>query len=79
LAASKACTPSQLAIAWVMAQGEDIVPIPGTKRVKYLDDNLGALRVHLTSEDLRQIDAVLPMGSTSGARYHEQAMKAIDR
>jgi aryl-alcohol dehydrogenase-like predicted oxidoreductase len=79
LAAAKGCTPGQLALAWVLAQGEDVVPIPGTKRVKYLEDNLGAVNVRLTSEELAQIDAVLPMGATSGDRYHAQAMKAIDR
>ena len=79
LAAAKGCTPSQLALAWVLAQGEDIVPIPGTKRVKYLDDNLGAINVRLTKEELAQIDAVLPVGAASGERYHAQAMKAIDR
>jgi aryl-alcohol dehydrogenase-like predicted oxidoreductase len=79
LAAARGCTPAQLALAWVLAQGQDIVPIPGTKRVKYLDENLGAVRVHLTPEDLRQIDAILPMGVASGERYHAQAMQAIDR
>jgi len=79
LAAAKGCTPSQLALAWVLAQGNDIVPIPGTKRVKYLDDDLGAINVRLTSEELAQIDAVLPVGAASGERYHAQAMKAIDR
>ncbi len=78
LAVTKGCTPSQLALAWVLAQGEDIVPIPGTKRVQYLDDNLASLRVRLTPEELAQIDALLPAGSTSGDRYHAQAMKAID-
>jgi aryl-alcohol dehydrogenase-like predicted oxidoreductase len=78
LAAAKGCTPSQLALAWVLAQGQDIVPIPGTKRVKYLDENLAALNVHLTPEELSQIDALLPAGSTAGDRYHAQAMKAID-
>ena len=79
LAAAKGCTPSQLALAWVLAQGDDIVPIPGTKRVKYLDDDLGAINVRLTSEELAQIDAVLPVGAASGERYHAQALKAIDR
>ncbi len=79
MANSKGCTPSQLALAWVLAQGEDIVPIPGTKRVKYLDENLGAVQVDLTKEELRQIDEILPMGSAAGDRYHAQAMKAIDR
>ena len=67
LAKSKNCSPSQLALAWVLAQGEDIVPIPGTKRAKYLDDNLGALRVHLAPDELRQIDAILPIGATASA------------
>jgi len=79
LARSKGCTPSQLALAWVLAQGEDIVPIPGTKRVKYLDDNLGAARVRLTPDELRQIDAILPPGAASGERYPAHAMKVIDR
>jgi aryl-alcohol dehydrogenase-like predicted oxidoreductase len=79
LAASKGCTPSQLALAWVLAQGEDIVPIPGTKRLSFLEDNLGSLRVHLWPDELRQIDAILPAGAASGDRYHAQAMRAIDR
>jgi len=79
LAAAKGCTPSQLALAWVLAQGKDIVPIPGTKRVKYLDDNLGAVKVHLTATELAQIDAVLPAGAAAGERYNAQAMQTIDR
>jgi aryl-alcohol dehydrogenase-like predicted oxidoreductase len=79
LAQAKGCTPSQLALAWVLAQGEDIVPIPGTKRLEYLDDDLRALNVRLTGQELAQIDAVLPVGVASGERYHAQAMKAIDR
>src|SRR5947209_8528264 len=79
LAAARGCTPSRLALAWVLAQGPDVVPIPGTKRVKYLDDNLGAVNVRLTADDLAQIDAVLPAGAASGARYAAQAMQAIDR
>jgi aryl-alcohol dehydrogenase-like predicted oxidoreductase len=79
LALAKGCTPSQLALAWVLVQGNDIVPIPGTKRIKYLDDDLGALEVRLTAQELAQIDAVLPVGAASGERYHAQAMKAIDR
>ncbi len=73
LARQKGCTASQLALAWVLAQGDDIVPIPGTKRTKYLDENLGALTVTLTPDELRQIDAVLP--TAAGARYHAQACK----
>ena len=79
LAAAKGCTPGQLALAWVLAQGEDIVPIPGTKRVKYLDENLGAAGVILTPDELAQIDAILPDGSTSGDRYAPQHMHALNR
>lgn len=79
IATAKGCTPSQLALAWVLAQGEDIVPIPGTKRVKYFDDNLGAVKVTITAEELAQIDAILPAGAASGERYNAQAMRAIDR
>jgi aryl-alcohol dehydrogenase-like predicted oxidoreductase len=78
LAAAKGCTPSQLALAWVVAQGEDIVPIPGTKRTKYLEENLGAIEVRLSDEERKQIDAILPPGSVSGERYHEGAMKAVN-
>jgi len=79
LATRKGCTPSQLALAWVLAQGEDIVPIPGTKRAQYLDENLGAISVHLTEAELREIDAVLPAGRASGGRYNEQGMKMVRR
>jgi len=79
LAKSKGCTPGQLALAWVLAQGPDIVPIPGTKRVKYLDENLGSLQVRLTPDELAQIDAVLPAGAAAGDRYHAQAMQAVNR
>jgi aryl-alcohol dehydrogenase-like predicted oxidoreductase len=79
LAAAKGCTPSQLALAWVLAQGPDIVPIPGTKRTKYLDENLGALEVRLAPAELEEIDAILPAGSASGDRYHAQAMQAVNR
>ena len=79
LAADKGCTTAQLALAWVLAQGEDIVPIPGTKHVKYLDDNIGALEVTLSSEDLARLDAILPPGVAAGPRYPEQAMAAVNR
>ena len=79
LAAAKGCTPSQLALAWVLAQGSDIVPIPGTKRAKYLDENLGAITVQLTPAELEQIDAILPAGVASGDRYHAHAMQAVNR
>ena len=79
VAKDKGCTPGQLALAWLLAQGPDIVPIPGTKRIKYLDDNLGALDVRLSDHDLAEIDAILPAGAAKGARYPAQAMLAIDR
>jgi aryl-alcohol dehydrogenase-like predicted oxidoreductase len=76
IAADKGCTPSQLALAWVLAQGEDIVPIPGTKRVAYLEENLGALSVVLGAEDLRRIDEAMPRGATAGDRYAD--MSSVD-
>ncbi|NDQ57897.1 MAG: aldo/keto reductase [Acidipila sp.] len=79
IALEKKCRPSQLALAWVLAQGEDIVPIPGTKRRKYLEENIGALQVTLTAADLKRIDEVAPKGSTAGARYPEAMMGAVNR
>ena len=78
LARSKGCTPSQLALAWVLAQGQDIVPIPGTKHVRYLEENVGALDVELTPADLRRIDEIAPKGVAAGARYPEQAMQFLN-
>src|SRR4029079_11320248 len=79
MAREKGCTAAQLALAWVLAQGEDIVPIPGTKRVKYLDENIGALDVHLTDEELRRLDEILPPGAAAGQRYHERGMETVNR
>jgi aryl-alcohol dehydrogenase-like predicted oxidoreductase len=79
LAKEKECTPAQLALAWVMAQGDDIVPIPGTKRRKYLEDNAGALDVELTGEDLRRIEEVFPSGAASGQRYPAHMMELVNR
>jgi len=78
IATEKGCKPSQLALAWVLAQGRDIVPIPGTKRRKYLEENVGALDVTLTADDLRRIDEVFPPGAAAGLRYPEQIMKAVN-
>src|ERR1700730_4175276 len=78
IARQRKCTPSQLALAWVLAQGEDIVPIPGTKRVKYLEENVGALDVKLTPDDLAHIEEILPKGAAAGERYNEQMMRLID-
>lgn len=79
LASQKGCTPSQLAIAWVLAQGEDIITIPGTKRVKYLEDNIASENVRLSSGDLRAINEILPAGVVSGTRYPERFMSALNR
>jgi aryl-alcohol dehydrogenase-like predicted oxidoreductase len=78
IAREKGCTPSQLALAWVLAQGEEIVPIPGTKRRNYLEENVGALNVKLTKGDLLSINQVFPQGAAAGQRYSEQGMKLID-
>jgi aryl-alcohol dehydrogenase-like predicted oxidoreductase len=79
LAKEKGCTPAQLALAWLLHQGEDIVPIPGTKRVKYLEENVGALNVTLTPGDLGRIDAIAPKGVAAGTRYHEGGMATVNR
>jgi aryl-alcohol dehydrogenase-like predicted oxidoreductase len=79
IAREKACTPAQLALAWVLARGDDIVPIPGTKRRRYLDENLGALDVRLGADDLRRIDEAAPPGIAAGARYPAFAMAVIGR
>jgi aryl-alcohol dehydrogenase-like predicted oxidoreductase len=79
IAREKKCTPAQLALAWVLAQGDDIVPIPGTKRRKYLQENVGAADVHLSAEDLEQIDEVAPRGAFAGSRYPEAMMKLLNK
>ena len=78
-AARKRGTPAQLALAWVLAQGEDVVPIPGTKRRKYLEDNLGAVNLKLTPDDLARIDKVAPKGVAAGMLYPEFAMATVDK
>ena len=79
MAKEKGCTTAQLALAWVLAQGEDIVPIPGTKHVRYLDENIGALEVKLTDVDLNRLDEILPPGAAAGPRYHERGMETVNR
>ena len=79
MAAEKGCTPAQLALAWVLAQGEDIVPIPGTKRRQYVEENVGALDVEITPEDLERIDEIAPKGAAAGARYAESGMATVNR
>ncbi len=78
IAREKGCRPSQLALAWVLAQGDDIVPIPGTKRRKYLEENVGAVEVKLTKEDLRRINEVFPPEAASGERYPEHMMALVN-
>jgi len=79
MAREKTCTPSQLAIAWLLAQGKDIVPIPGTKRKERLDENLGALDIELAPGDLGRLAAAFPPGAAAGARYPDAIMKAVYR
>ena len=79
VADEKGVTPGQLALAWLLAQGEDIVPIPGTKRRRYLEENAGASGVELTAEDLRRIEEAMPRGSAAGERYTEEMMRAVGR
>ena len=77
IAAEKGCTPSQLALAWVLAQGEDIVPIPGTKRRSYLEENISALDLRLTQEDLQRIEKIAPPDVAAGSRYPEAGMRLV--
>jgi len=79
IAKEKAAAPSQLALAWVLAQGKDVVPIPGTKKRRYLEENARAVEVKLTPEDLRRIAEAAPKGVAAGERYPAQAMAALDR
>ena len=78
MARAKGCTPSQLALAWVLAQGDDIAPIPGTKHRKYLEENVAAVDVALTAADLERIDRALPPGMAAGTRYPEPGMRAVN-
>jgi aryl-alcohol dehydrogenase-like predicted oxidoreductase len=79
MAREKGCTPAQLALRWALARGEQIVPIPGTKRRQYLEENLGAVEVELTGEDLRRIDEIAPQGAAAGTRYPEAMMGMVNR
>jgi len=78
IAAEKNCTPSQLALAWVMKQGDDVAPIPGTKRRKYLEENAGASLIELSAADLKRIGDAAPKGSTAGLRYPEAGMRFVN-
>lgn len=79
IAHEKGATPSQVALAWLLAKGEDVVPIPGTKRREYLQDNLAALDVALSADDLRRIEEAFPAGAAAGERYPAQALAALNR
>jgi len=78
IAEEKGCTPAQLALAWVLAQGRDVIPIPGTKRRSYLEQNAAAMDLTLTQKDLRRIEAVAPRGAAKGSRYPEEMMRFVD-
>jgi len=79
IAAEKGVTAGQLALAWLLAQGEDVVPIPGTKRREYLEENVGAVTIELTDEDMRRIEEVAPVGAAAGERYNEAGMRTVNR
>ncbi len=79
IAREKGYTPAQLALAWVLAQGKDIVPIPGTKRRKYLEENVQAANIHLSSSDLERLSRVIPPGAAKGERYPAQGMQTVNR
>jgi aryl-alcohol dehydrogenase-like predicted oxidoreductase len=79
IAREKGCTSSQFALAWVLAQGEDLVPIPGTKQSRFLQENVGASKVRITDEDLVRVNAVFPLHAASGTRYPEAGMRAVGR
>ena len=79
MAAGKKCRPAQLAIAWLLSRGQDIFPIPGTKHVNRLEENVGAMEVLLTPEEVARLDSAFPVGAAAGTRYSEQAMKAVHR
>ena len=78
MAREKGCQPSQLALAWLLAQGDDVVPIPGTKHRQYLEENIGALEIDLTIEDLRRLNEVFPTGAAAGQRYPEHMMNLVN-
>lgn len=79
IAARKGCTPAQLALAWLLHQGQDLAPIPGTKRRIYLRENVAAVNVSLTAADLQWLDEKIPVGAAVGERYYEQGLRLLDR
>ena len=78
-ASAKNCTPAQLALAWVLAQGEDIIPIPGTKRIKYLEENAAAVDIDLTKDDLENLEKLVAKYPNVGQRYSDGAMKLVNK
>ena len=78
LAAEKGCTAAQFALAWVLARGDDVVPIPGTKRREYLEGNVGALAVSLDAEEMRKVDEIMPPGAAAGSRHTEQMLRILN-
>jgi len=78
IALAKGCTSAQLALAWVLSKGEDVVAIPGTKRRRYLDENLGALEIHLTAADQVALDGAMPAGVAAGPRYPDFVMRTVN-
>jgi aryl-alcohol dehydrogenase-like predicted oxidoreductase len=78
ISSEKKCTPAQMALAWVLSQGKDVVPIPGTKHIKYLEDNVGALKVNLTPDDLKNLNEAMPAGAAVGMRYPEAGMQSVN-
>jgi aryl-alcohol dehydrogenase-like predicted oxidoreductase len=79
MAEEKGCTASQLAIAWVLSHGKDIITIPGSKRTRHLEENIASQDVQLTREDLQSIEAIMPAGIVSGARYPERFLHSLNR
>jgi aryl-alcohol dehydrogenase-like predicted oxidoreductase len=79
MATEKGCTPAQLAIAWVLAQGDDVITIPGSKRIRHLEENIAAGQVQLSKEDLQRMEAIMPAGVVSGTRYPERFLAALNR
>ena len=79
IAKRKGVTPSQLALAWVLAQGEDVIPIPGTKRRKYLEENAAAVNIKLTEADIQELEAAIPLNEIVGDRYNAGGLNTIDR
>ena len=75
----KQATPAQIALAWLLGKGDDIVPIPGTKRRRYLEENVAAASIELSTEEMRELDAALPPGKVAGPRYNERQMSFVDR